>query len=149
FPQAQARARAYFTRKAREAAAGFTPSSGPFTVADALAAYFERYVRRGGKALGHMQSTARTYILPALGETLVTRLTRRQLQEWHAAITHSAPRVRSRAGGAQRFRTHQLDAEGLRRRRATANRALTILKAALNQALHDGRTATADAWTQV
>jgi integrase len=149
FPQAQARARDYFTRKAREAAGGFAPSSGPFTVADALTAYFERYVRRGGKALGHMQSTARTYILPVLGETLVTRLTRRQLEEWHAAITHSAPRVRSRPGGAQQFRAHQLDAEGLRRRRATANRALTIMKAALNQAHHDGRTATADAWAQV
>jgi integrase len=149
FPHAQARARDYFTRKAREAAGGFTPSSGPFTMADALAAYFEHYVRRGGKALGHMQSTARTYILPALGETLVTKLTRRQLEQWHDAIARSAPRVRSRPGGAQRFRAHQLDAEGLRRRRATANRALTILKAALNHAHHDGRTATVDAWAQV
>jgi integrase len=149
FPQAQARARDYFTRKAREAAGGFTRSSGPFTVADALTGYFEHYVRRGGKALGHMQSTARTYILPVLGETLVTKLSRRQLEHWHDAITQSAPRVRSRPGAAQRFRAHQLDAEGLRRRRATANRALTILKAALNHAHHDGRTATADAWAQV
>jgi integrase len=149
FPQAQARARDYFTRKAREAAGGFAPSSDPFTVADALKAYYDRYVRRGGKALGHMQSTARTYILPALGETLVTKLTRRQLEQWHDAIARTAPRVRSRPGGAQRFRAHLVDAEGLRRRRATANRALTILKAALNQAHHDGRTATADAWAQV
>jgi integrase len=149
FAQAQARARDYFTRKAREAASGFSPISGPFTVEDALSAYFERYVRRGGKALGHMQSTARTYIRPALGETLVTRLTRRQLEEWHAAITDSAPRVRSRPDGAQRFRAYRPDAEGLRRRRATANRALTILKAALNQAHHEGHVATADAWAQV
>jgi integrase len=148
FLQAQARARDYFTRKAREVAGGFTPS-GPFTVADALAAYFERYVRRGGKALGHMQSTARTYILPGLGQILVTKLTRRTLEQWHDAITHTAPRVRSRPGANQRYRTHHSDAEGLRRRRATANRVLTILKAALNQAHHEGRVPAADAWTQV
>jgi integrase len=148
FPQAQARARDYFARKAREAAGGFTPS-GPFTVADALAAYFERYVRRGGKALGHMQSTARTYISPVLGEIQVTKLTRRQLEQWHDAITHTAPRVRSRPGLGQQFRRHRSDDEGLRRRRATANRVLTILKAALNQAHHDGRVPTADAWAPV
>src|SRR4029077_4964540 len=123
---AQARFRAYLAMEARTPAGGLARSSGPVTMADALAAYFAHYVRRGGKALGHMQSTARTYILPALGEPLVTKLTRRQLEQWHDAIARSAPRVRSRPGGAQRFRAHQLDAEGLRRRRATANRALTI-----------------------
>jgi integrase len=149
FTQAQAQARDYFTRKVREAAGGFAPSSRPFTVAEALAAYFERYVRRGGKALGRMQSTARTYILPTLGEMPVTKLTRRYLEKWHESITQSAPRVRSKPGSGQRYRAHQADAEGLRRRRATANRALTILKAALNEAHHDGRIATADAWAQV
>jgi hypothetical protein len=115
FAQAQARARDYFTRKTREVAGGFAPSSGRFTVADALAAYFERYVHRGGKALGRIQSTARTYILPTPGEIPVTRLTRRQLEQWHEAITRSAPRVRTRPGSTQRFRAHRPDAEGLRR----------------------------------
>jgi integrase len=149
FLQAQARARDYFNRKAREGALGFTPSAGPLTVADALTAYYERYARRGGKALGRMQSTARTYILPALAEVPVPKLTRRQLEQWHEAITRSAPRVRIKPGSAQRFRVQEVDAETLRRRRATANRVLSILKAALNQAHDDGRVATTDAWAQV
>jgi hypothetical protein len=149
FAHAQGKARDYFTRKAREAAGGFVPTVGPFTVADALAAYFERYVRRGGKVLDHMESTARTYILPDLGAIPVTKLTRRHLEQWHETIARSAPRVRTRPGDAQRFRAHHADAEGIRRRRSTANRVLTILKAALNQARQDGRVANTDAWAQV
>ena len=38
------------------------------------------------------------------------------------------------------------DANAVRRRRSTANRLLTILKAALNHAFHDGRVLSDDAW---
>ena len=50
FSQAQEKARAFFLGKAREAAGDLAPTDGPFTVADALAAYTAAYRRRGGKA---------------------------------------------------------------------------------------------------
>jgi hypothetical protein len=36
-----------------------------------------------------------------------------------------------------------------RTRRSTANRILTVIKAALNHAYHDGKVATDDAWRKV
>jgi hypothetical protein len=68
FAQAQAKARDFFTRKSREIGGDFVAASGPFTVADALAAYLASYLRRGGKAAGRIESVARTYILPVLGQ---------------------------------------------------------------------------------
>jgi hypothetical protein len=41
------------------------------------------------------------------------------------------------------------DPEAIRRRRSTANRLLTVLKAALNRAFHDGRIASDEAWRKV
>ena len=41
------------------------------------------------------------------------------------------------------------DAEAVRRRRSSANRTLTILKAALNHAWREGKTPSDDAWRRV
>jgi hypothetical protein len=136
FTQAQAKARDVFTRKAREVAGDFVPTDGPFTVADALTAYLTKYLRRGGKASGRIESAARTYILPALGQLPVSKLTKRRLEEWHHGIAKSAARVRTRKGEAPRFRPRAVTPEANRQRGATANRVLTILKAALNDAYH-------------
>jgi integrase len=149
FTQAQAKARDVFTRKAREVAGDFVPTDGPFTVADALTAYLTKYLRRGGKASGRIESAARTYILPALGQLPVTKLTKRRLEEWHHGIANSAARVRTRKGEASRFRPRAVTPEANRQRGATANRVLTILKAALNDAYHEGRIPINEAWQRV
>lgn len=149
FTQAQSKARDVFTRKAREIAGDFVPTDGPFTVADALAAYLAKYLRRGGMAGGRIESAARTYILPGLGQLPVSKLTKRRLEEWHYEIANSAARVRTRKGDAQRFRPHAVTPEATRRRGATANRVLTILKAALNEAYREGRISINDAWQRV
>jgi integrase len=149
FTQAQLKARNVFTRKAREIAGDFVPTDGPFTVADALTSYLTKYRLRGGKASGRIESATRTYILPALGELPVVKLTKRRLEEWHHGIANSAARVRPRKGDAPRFRPHAVTPEACRRRSATANRVLTILKAALNDAYHDGRIPINEAWQRV
>ena len=149
FAQAQSKARDVFTRKAREIAGDFVPTDGPFTVADALSSYLAKYLRRGGKASGRIESAARTYILPALGQLPVAKLTKRRLEEWHHGIAESAARVRTRRGDAPRFRPHAVTPEASRRRGATANRVLTILKAALNDAYHEGRIPINEAWQRV
>ena len=149
FTQAQSRARDVFARKAREIAGDFVPTDGPFTVADALTSYLTKYLRRGGKASGRIQSAARTYILPDLGQLPVAKLTKRRLEEWHHRIANTPARVRTRTGDAPRFRLHVVTPEASRRRAATANRVLTILKAALNDAYHEGRIPINEAWRRV
>jgi integrase len=149
FTQAQAKARDVFTRKAREVAGDFVPTDGPLTVAEALTAYLTKYLRRGGKASGRIESAARTYILPALGQLPVSKLTKRRLEEWHHGIAKSAARVRTRKGETPRFRPRAVTPEANRQRGATANRVLTILKAALNDAYHEGQIPINEAWQRV
>lgn len=58
------------------------------------------------------------------------------------------PRLRSAAGAPEKWREVE-GAEGERKRKATANRVLTILKAALNLAYAEGRVAADDAWRRL
>jgi hypothetical protein len=59
------------------------------------------------------------------------------------------PRQRTKPGVAQKHREADASPEAVRRRRSTANRVLTILKAALNHAHREGRCASNDAWRRV
>jgi integrase len=57
--------------------------------------------------------------------------------------------LRSGAGRAQNVRVTADTDEGRRRRRSSANRVLTILKAALNTAYRNGKVSADDAWRRV
>ena len=144
FPQAQAKVREWAAAKAREMS-GEVLSAGPYTVADAIRDYldwFDRH-RKGGAST---RSAVNAFILPALGEVDTRKLTRRRIEAWLHALADSPARLRTRPGAPQRFRDTGDDPEAPRRRRATANRVLTILKAALNHALKARRIANDDAW---
>jgi integrase len=120
-------------RRAREAAAKFKePARGPFTISMAMAAYFTRRENDGAKSLAGDRGRASKHILPALGDVLVADLTRDMLSQWLAGL----------AGKAQNGQ----DAEAVRQHRASANRVLTILRAALNQAFRDGKVASDVPW---
>ena len=56
------------------------------------------------------------------------------MRKWHADLAKQAPRLRTKPGKKQRYRKQGKDDESKRRRHASANRTLTILKAALNHA---------------
>jgi integrase len=148
FGQAQERARQWFATKEREAASDVAPT-GSYTVQDALADYLADYVRRGGKAANRMRYVIDAHILPALGDVEVTKLTRRRIEAWQDHIATTPPRLRTRKGAPARHAEADDSPEAVRRRRATANRTLTILKAALNHALHHRRVAGSDAWQAV
>jgi integrase len=154
FAQAQAKARDWFDRKAREAAGGFEPSTGgPYTVSKALADYRAAYVagdtKGGGKAVDRLDASAAAWIIPELGAVPLDKLTKTKLVAWHQNIAKTPPRLRTKPGAAQRHRRVDTSVEGIRRRRSTANRVLTILKAALNYAHQERRAATDDAWRTV
>ncbi|WP_292528326.1 site-specific integrase [Methylocystis sp.] len=150
--QAQERARAFFARKARELAGEFAPEDGPYTVAKALDSYFAERERKGSKGLAKDRAAASARILPHLGETEVAKLTTKRLRDWQSALA-TAPKL-ARTGRMTRKRRKPVaidpkDTDAVRARRSTANRTLTVLKAALNHAFHEGRVASDDAWRKV
>lgn len=153
FRQAQTKAQEWAVRLHR-VAAGLEPErtvapASPYSVTEAIADYLADYAARGGKALGTTRQAAEAHILPALGTLPVGRLTRDRLKGWHRALADSPARVRSKQG-QERHRDTEGDPDALRRRRSSANRVLTVLKAALNHARAEGKaTCAADAWAMV
>jgi integrase len=149
FGQAQEKARAWFAQKAREAAGDAAPHDGPYTVADALKAYLAAYERRGGKAVYTTRLAANTHILTALGGVPLAKLTAKKIEDWHQGLAEQPARLRTKPGSKQNYRKADNSADSIRRRRATANRVLTVLKAALNHAWKTGHAPSDDAWRRV
>jgi integrase len=149
FSQAQERARAWFIRKARELAGNFVPLDHPYTAADAIADYRADYIRRSGKATDRLDASVAAWIVPELGAVPLEKLTKGRIVAWHQKMAETPPRLRTKAGMAQKHREPDASPEGIRQRRSTANRVLTILKAALNYAHREGRCANDDAWRTV
>jgi integrase len=150
FSQAQRAARAWCSNKQRLAAGLAAPETGPCTVARALADYLDDYKRRGGKGVEAIESVVRRNVLPQLGGVMVEKLTTRRLLDWHRGIAERPRYWRSRHGAEPNIAGFDRnDAEAVRRRRATANRVLTYLKAALNHAWRNGAVPSDDAWRRV
>jgi integrase len=149
FTQAQELARRWFGQKVREQAGDFAPSDGPYTVADALSDYRADYLRRGGKGVDRLDWSAAAWITPQLGSLALEKLTKARIVAWHQEIAETPARLRSAAGAAPKHRPIDRSPDGIRRRRSTANRVLTILKGALNHAHAEGKCARYDAWRTV
>jgi integrase len=119
---------------------------GPYTVGLALDDYVADYKRRGGKAVDRLEAAIRAHLRPTLGSVALQSLTRHQVERWHTKLAEAPPRLRTAPGKRQQYADLDTSADGLRRRRSTANRVLTILKAALNLARQNRRIDTDDAW---
>lgn len=173
FKQAKDAAELWFKEcehQAVRAAGGEPVQEGPFTVAQALRTYFNDAQRRGVKGLGRDEHRSALWILPQLGGLEVAKLTRRGLESWLTTVAESprrvrqpapkdpaAPKPKPRAFKVPRAPKPQLEPpappatdEEKRARKDSANRTLTVLKAALNHAL-DRRlvTVTGEAWREV
>lgn len=160
FRQAQAQAKAWADRQ-RRIAAGLEaePVKGPvrlYTVADAVADYLADMQARGARSVDTASTSAAAFIIPALGSLPVARLTRDRVKLWHRALADAPPRRRTPATPGQPGKPADPatvgtpDPDAVRRRRATANRILTNLKAALNHARNDGKfVGSDDAWALV
>jgi integrase len=109
---------------------------------------FDRYIahkRDQGQPVRDIESRGAAHILPSLGDLVVAELTAEQLRRWLATMAAAPAQNRPKAGRAQ-FRTAPATEEGVRARRASGNRVLTMLKAALNHAYDEGHVANRDAW---
>jgi integrase len=142
FDQAVGRAREHMVRYA----GGVT---GPLTVAQALADYCA-YLDHNGQPTDDTRRRAGAFILPELGGLEVSKITAEKLRAWLAALAKTPPRLRTSKGEAQQYGDlDRTDAETVRRRRATANRNFTVLRAALNHAFREGKVPSDVAWRRV
>lgn len=147
--QAQAKARKW-AEAALALASGEEIHSGPFTVEAAWNAYRRDCERRGMKSLDRTEGQVKLHILPALGRVEVAKLTQGRIERWHEDMANAPAKLRSKFGAKEHSTRPAPKTEDEKRaRKDTANRVLTILKAALNYAKRRRLTAaTGDAWRE-
>jgi len=121
-----------------------------FTISDALTTYFMHGEQRGMKGADRAKQSAAAFIIPAFGDLEVKKLTAKRIENWLYELANSPKRLRTRAGKPQAYATAPQTEDEKRARRDTANRILTILKAALNHAVDKRLIILSDpAWRKV
>ena len=115
-----------------------------YSLAQAMEDYIQWY-RLHRKAAWEIEQRIRSTILPSLGHLEVAELSVRHIRLWHQQLVTTPARLR---GGQAR---PILTPDDERKRKNTANRVLTILKAGLNMAVTDGQVdlSIAAAWRTV
>ena len=150
FAQAQAEARKRFTEAKREAAGLPATQAGPYLVRDAVNDYLSwlDVHRKSGRVV---RWTAEASILPELGDKSCAKLTADDIRRWMERAATEPARLRTKKGEKQRYRQVEPEQreDETRRRRATANRKLVILKAALNMAWRAHKVPSDAAWRPV
>ena len=119
------------------------PPTAPYTVADAMRDYLAWYAAHR-KALADTRGIVEAHILPALGGRLCAELSAAEIRRWHEGLAERPARLRSRPGAEQKHRESEP-----RARKSTANRILTVLKAALTHAFRDGKIPDDLPWRRV
>ncbi len=134
YSQALERARELGNKKAE-------PKKEQYTVRDAISDYLEWFAE-AKRSIMKTRYVCNRHILPALGDRRLADLTTDELRRWH----HDLAKVPRRQRGKE-LETPLTDPEAIRKRRATANRIMAILKAALNRAYDRQRCDDNRAWT--
>ncbi|HET6607502.1 MAG TPA: hypothetical protein VFG62_12560 [Rhodopila sp.] len=120
----------------------------PITVAQAMDAYLSEYVAKGGRDSKRIRQVSNAHIILALGNKLVKDLTPGDINGWLNKLATSPAMLRTKAGKQRNVRPAE-DEDAKRARRASANRILTVLKAALNAAWKRGDVDSDTAWRRV
>jgi integrase len=149
FAQAQERARAFFNRAAKHSFGDIEGDTR--TVETTLKAYFQARESRGSKGVRADRYVAEARIVPVIGFIELEKLTSSRIRDWLTKLAGAPKLVRTPKGATVRKtkRVETDDTDAIRARRATANRVLTILKAALNHAFAEGHIASDEAWRKV
>jgi hypothetical protein len=147
--QAQDQAKQWATRQLEIAEGRLR--DGPYTVADAVKDYLsEIAAEKSPAAVKGAKYVFDAWILPELGKIRIEKLTTDRLNRWRNNIATQPKRVRSKRTAASPATQPTADDEDARRaRKATANRILTVLKAALNRAFYGDRISSDTAWRKV
>jgi integrase len=124
---------------------------GSYTVANAVTDYLaEIKAEKSPAAVQGAKYILDAWILPDLGAIEVEKLTTDRINRWRNKLATQPKRVRSKRTAAEPATRKTADGEDARRARtATANRILTMLKAALNRAFQADRVSSDSAWRKV
>jgi integrase len=120
-------------------------------VRQAVADYLEEIrTEKKPDALRSAKYTFDAFVLPELGTIECEKLTRDRLIKWRNAQATRPKRVRSKQSAKEpASRPTPDDEDARRKRKVTANRILSMLKAALNRAFEAERVASDLAWRKV
>ncbi len=148
FAQAQESARKWFAHLAQHDRGEVR--SGPYTINECLRDYLT-WLQGHRKTGDDARYRIDALILPKLGETQCGRLTTAEIQKWLHDLAASPGRLRTKKDAKMpKFRElNKSDGDAIRRRRASANRTLTVLKAALNRAWREGKIPSDEVWRRV
>ena len=146
FAQAQTMARNRFV-ETRRVAAGLPAKGGAYTVALCIEEYLT-WLEQNRKSAKDARVRAKALIVPTLGDVECAKLTTKQLRDWRDAAANAPARLRTKKGKEQKFRTAEPadPEEAKRKRRASVNRVLTTLKAALNMGWREQKIPSDQAW---
>ncbi len=123
--------------------------SRSYTVRDCIEEYID-FLTSNRRSAEDARWRADSTIVPALGDVPCSELTQELIEGWRNASADAPLRLRTKAGAPQRYRhLDEADEEQLRKRRATTNRTLIVLKAALNKAWREGKLSNDDSWRSV
>jgi integrase len=124
---------------------------GTYTVDNAVTDYLaEIAAEKSPAALQGAKYVFDAWILPDLGAIQVEKLTTDRINRWRNKLATQPKRVRKKLTALEPATRETPDDEDARRaRKATANRILTMLKAALNRAFHADRVFSDSAWRKV
>lgn len=118
------------------------------TVKEAIDDYID-WMEGNRKSAQDARYRADALILPVLGAKLVDKMTAKEIRAWLRKVAETPPRVRSKNGAQPKFRELDDSPDAIRRRRASANRTLTVLKAALNRTWREGKVPSDAEWRRV
>jgi integrase len=124
---------------------------GPYRVVDAVNDYLtEISAEKKPSAIQGLKYVFNAWILPDLGKIELAKLTSDRLVQWRNKVATAPKRVRTKkTASAPASRATPDNDDARRARKATANRILTVLKAALNRAYYADRVASDAAWRKV
>ncbi len=124
---------------------------GSYTVKDAVDDYLaEIKAEKSEAAYKGAKYVFDAFITPELGPLQIDKLTPDRLTRWRNKLANQPKRVRSKLTATEVATKPTPDDEDARRaRKASANRVLTMLKAALNRAFHAGRVGSDGVWRRV
>jgi len=123
-------------RQAQDAARSPAATAvGSFTVAAAVA-YYLKTRKAQGRNIASSEGKANAHIMPILGALECAKLTRDRLREWHHGIALTPLKASKEKDPAV----------AAKRRRSTANRVLTTLKAILNLCYKENKIDSDKAW---
>lgn len=147
FSQAQEQARTWILNQAG-LERGIGVRSGGYKVKNVMEDY-RAWFKTHRRSVSQVEYILDGHIIPELGHLDAAKLTPARIRAFHETIANTPRRLRTRPGEKQRYLEGEMSDEDRRRRKASANKILNILKAALNRAYDEGKIASDDAWRRV